>query len=620
MPKGRILAVDDQRYFRELIEGMLAEEGFDAQTAASGEEALRLLEHSAFDIVLTDLVMPGMDGSELVHRIKERDPDQDIVVVTGVVDVKTAVEAMKLGATDYLLKPFDRKTLGASFEAVLQRRRLRAEHARLLAENIEYLSERSLFERAIGLFAHLSVGPLAEKMIEGLCLETRAQGGVLWIAGEDESEALQLAAARGLVRLNEEPEILAAEDLAPEIRDGSTRSLFQEWGDGGPGVRPALYLPLRREGRVIGLVRLTDRLDGDEFDTVDRACAEKLAGFAGTALVNALRFRSLERRSLKELGTGAYIFEYFRDVVRNEIEKASRFGRSFSLLKLDLGPLDDLQRLGGRAAVDQWRAGVTEDLGRLLRTTDLLAAEGDRWLYALLPEADALGAAVLKQRAREDIERSDALMGIEPSVRPRPRLGVATYPGDGTQLESLMRALDSRVEEDRRSPVAALELDSISFAENLDALLAEGEAERPQTAQQITRFMLGEVGRRPRERGLLFVAPGEALAGALRDGLESLHGISTRTEIVVVGSGERPAFADSAVTWVPSELATGSRPFLIHFGDGPAYALVSDDGPSEDGARLFHTSQRSLIEYLALRLQSELSVPLAIWPHPEERA
>ena len=74
MPKARVLAVDDQRYFRELIEGLLTEEGYEVQTASSGEEALHLLERADFDIVLTDLVMPGMDGSELVQRVKEPRP------------------------------------------------------------------------------------------------------------------------------------------------------------------------------------------------------------------------------------------------------------------------------------------------------------------------------------------------------------------------------------------------------------------------------------------------------------------------------------------------------------------------------------------------------------------
>ncbi|HXV36870.1 MAG TPA: response regulator, partial [Myxococcota bacterium] len=72
MPKGRILAVDDQRYFRELLEGMLGEAGFEVQTASGAEEALRILERASFDILLTDLVMPQMDGNELVHRVKQR--------------------------------------------------------------------------------------------------------------------------------------------------------------------------------------------------------------------------------------------------------------------------------------------------------------------------------------------------------------------------------------------------------------------------------------------------------------------------------------------------------------------------------------------------------------------
>ena len=86
MPRARVLAVDDQRYFRELIEGVLIDEGYEVVTAASGEEALHVLARADFEIVVTDLVMPGMDGVELVRRVKERKPDQEIVMVTGVSD------------------------------------------------------------------------------------------------------------------------------------------------------------------------------------------------------------------------------------------------------------------------------------------------------------------------------------------------------------------------------------------------------------------------------------------------------------------------------------------------------------------------------------------------------
>ena len=175
MSKARILAVDDQRYFRELVEGLLQDEGFEVTTAASGEEALHILDREDFDVIVTDLVLPGIDGTELVRRIRERLPEQDVVVVSGVVDVKTAVEAMKLGAIDYILKPFNRAALIDSIEKILQRSRLRDEHARLMEENLEFMGVLSLLERAAGLFSTLAVEPLAERLVEGLCVEARAQ-------------------------------------------------------------------------------------------------------------------------------------------------------------------------------------------------------------------------------------------------------------------------------------------------------------------------------------------------------------------------------------------------------------------------------------------------------------
>ena len=196
MPKARVLAVDDQRYFRELIEGLLTDEGYEVVTASSGEEALHVLEREDFDVVITDLVMPGIDGTQLVQRIKQSLPDQEIVMVTGVVDVKAAVAAMKEGATDYILKPFDRKALSTSLEKILKRRRLHDEHARLMAENLEYMGVLSLYERAASLFSTLSLEPLAERLVEGLCLETGAQGGVLWVADELGSTRLRLIGLR----------------------------------------------------------------------------------------------------------------------------------------------------------------------------------------------------------------------------------------------------------------------------------------------------------------------------------------------------------------------------------------------------------------------------------------
>ncbi len=618
MPKARVLAVDDQRYFRELIEEFLTAEGFEAQTASSGEEALHLLERSAFDIVLTDLVMPGMDGSELVHRVKSRNPDQDIVVVTGVVDVRTAVDAMKLGASDYLLKPFDRRALSLCLDSILQKRRLQTEHARLLAENIEFMGERRLFERALGLFSTVAIQPLAERIVEGLCHETQAQGGVLWASSGDGD--FELAAARGIVRIDAEPEKLAPAQLPAELHDERTGSLLAPADPARADAAPALFVPLRREGELIGVVRLTDRLEGDAFDDIDRVCAQKFARHAEVAFANALRFSALEKRSLEDPASGAYTAQYFQDVARNEIEKASRFGRSFALAELDLGPLDELRRVAGDAGVQSLMAGVAEELARLLRASDLLAAGGERRFRVLLAEADALGASVLKRRALQALRASDLFRRHGDAARPDPQIGTAIYPRDGSTLEALLRVLGERVEEERRSPVRRLGLDRMTLAEGLQTLLEEGSPERAETAVQIARFVVSDVGRRPLERGLLYAAPGIALDGAVREGLESLRGAATRTELVVIADGERPRFDEPAVNWLSPARIPYLAPFVIHFGDGPAYALIRDAKEGSGTTRFFHTSDRSLVEHLAFRLQQDLAVPSQLPLGQEGRA
>jgi two-component system cell cycle response regulator len=609
MPKGRILAVDDQRYFRDLLEGMLTEAGFEVQTAAGAEEALLVLEHSNFDILLTDLVMPQMDGNELVHRVKQRNPDQDVVVVTGVVDVNAAVDAMKLGASEYLLKPFDCETLASTLEGVLQSRRLRNEHAKLLNENIEYMDERSLLQRAAALFGFLTIEPLAERIIDGLCVETGAQGGVLWVAANPESDSLELVAARGLVRVEGEQELVALADLPTELADSNARSAILHWGDRAGGEREAVYLALRDESQIVGLIRLTDKLGGEDFDPVDRSCAEKFAEFAQTALCNALRYRTLERRSVEDHATGATDFEFFYNAVRNEIEKANRHGRCFSILEVEIGPLDGLRAQFGDEAFRQWIGKAVAQLTRLQRSSDQLSIDGQGKFLVLLPETDALGAAMFKRRTFDEFQAGEALALLGPKSSAKIHVAVASYPSDGTQLESLLRMLDERIEDDGSSLVRDWVLDDKPIAACLESLLEDGVEERCEMIAKITEFVLNEPTRRSGNRSLLFAAPGEMLAESVASGLDSLRDRVGETAISVLGEPpkrEADDPEDSTVQWVSGQKLGDLPRFLIYFGEGSAYALICEDAPERDRVRFFQTCDRNLVEHLALQAQHEL--------------
>ncbi len=119
-----ILVVDDEEPFRRLLKKELARKGYSVEVAPDGSEALRLLRDRSFDVILLDVVMPGVDGISLMKQLKEEPGAPAIIVLTGKATVETAVEAMKNGAHDYLTKPYKLDELAIVIERTYEFRRL----------------------------------------------------------------------------------------------------------------------------------------------------------------------------------------------------------------------------------------------------------------------------------------------------------------------------------------------------------------------------------------------------------------------------------------------------------------------------------------------------------------
>ncbi len=106
MEKGRVLVIDDEAIVRVSCQRVLEPAGYEVVLTSRGDEAIELLEKERFDLVLTDLKMPDMDGLEVLKVIKERWPDIQVVIITGYGTISTAVQAIKKGAYEYIEKPF----------------------------------------------------------------------------------------------------------------------------------------------------------------------------------------------------------------------------------------------------------------------------------------------------------------------------------------------------------------------------------------------------------------------------------------------------------------------------------------------------------------------------------
>jgi cyclic di-GMP phosphodiesterase len=139
MDMDRILVVDDEEPIREIISSMLSSAGYKTRQAASGMEALAILHSTGeFELMLSDLMMAEMDGIALLERSKEKYPDMPVIMVTAVHDISVALAAIRNGAYDYLLKPFEREQLLAMVRRALEHRRLKLEN-RAYQSNLESL-------------------------------------------------------------------------------------------------------------------------------------------------------------------------------------------------------------------------------------------------------------------------------------------------------------------------------------------------------------------------------------------------------------------------------------------------------------------------------------------------
>jgi DNA-binding NtrC family response regulator len=145
--KSRILVVDDEEIVIRSCLRILGDDGdCEVEAAQDGLEALKKIDDSHYDVLILDIMMPKMDGLEVLRRVKETHPDIDVIMVTGLSQIETAVRSMKLGAFDYLPKPFDPDELKLVVKRALERRQLLQENLDLRSE----VSSKYRFENIIG--------------------------------------------------------------------------------------------------------------------------------------------------------------------------------------------------------------------------------------------------------------------------------------------------------------------------------------------------------------------------------------------------------------------------------------------------------------------------------------
>jgi len=435
----RAIVVDDDRLLRELIRDTLAPririEGCD-----SAEAALESLAAAPADLVITDLTMAGMTGLELLEQIRRSHPGTDCVLMTANASVESAVDALRLGAADYLTKPIRNGELSHVVDRILARRGLLAENERLrdALETVEScttlmrcLDPGEVYAVALDLLLH-GLGHDRGLVVFRRTSVPMSDG--LAFRGFDENESLHL---RAMIHGDKPFDIDALEGIE-RVTAGPLLQTFAEAGVVSEGG--ALVIPVRGREAEAGVIWLF--ADGRPFDDADLGRAAQIADHAGLALFNAERYSRAKERAFIDDVTEVYNARYLLQATEHEVRRAERYQKPLCVLFLDLDRFkrvnDEFGHLVGSQALRQL-SGV---LLQCIRQVDTLARYGGDEFTILLTDTDLETGRNVAERIRRTVGETVFEGGRDAPIHLSISIGVACFPEHGRDRDTLLDVAD----------------------------------------------------------------------------------------------------------------------------------------------------------------------------------
>jgi len=266
MIKNRILVVDDEEIVRQLLVRMFGEDQYYVEAVEGAEAALKILKGDSFNLLITDLRMPKVGGIDVLKEIKNINPYIEVIIITGYPTIELAVEAVKIGAFDFICKPFDLEQMRISVMRCLEKQKFNINHV-----NLGELA--SLFEISKTININTDMGALLARILDSALEIVKAKKGSILLPDEDTGE-LTVKAARG---------------LSEEATNNSNSSLSI----------PLVCKYLDSQENTLGVMNITDKISQEGFTEREQTLLSVLAGEAAMAIENANIYNQLQSKISK---------------------------------------------------------------------------------------------------------------------------------------------------------------------------------------------------------------------------------------------------------------------------------------------------------------------------------
>jgi two-component system, cell cycle response regulator len=437
MNQPTILVVEDELFFRHLYTELLSEDGYRVEAVETGEQALQHLRSGGVDIVLADLILPGISGLEVLRFCRNLNLPPEVILVTGHASTESAIQALKHGARDYLIKPFNPEELRHLVRVCLEQRRL-------LDENSLLQSQIRLYQKGQNLASQLEIEQLLPQAINVLLQELGGGRGFAYLA--EQSSSYQLF---GLTNLDEIAARATIQIIQDNVSQSSTMNLLQQQNLPNlpfASAHQVYLLPLLCQKQLKGAIVLINPEDS-LFSSIPKENLLFLSEQTGLGFENAYRFQGARELIYTDDLTGLYNHRYLKLTLDQEILRAERYDLQFSVVFIDLDHFKGINDTYGHLAGSKALREVAMLLRKSVREVDLLFRYGGDEFTALLVETDKNGAAVVSERFRRTIERHTFLAEDGLCAHLTATIGYATFPESAVDQKGVIDLADKAMYE-----------------------------------------------------------------------------------------------------------------------------------------------------------------------------
>ena len=447
VPPFNIIVADDEESIRSIVAEILEDEGYSVEAFANGKDALARVQQGGVHVVISDIRMPQMTGIELLEQVKTLDPNIEVIIMTSHASIETAIKAMRLGAYDYLTKPFeDLNLITTVVDRTIGKLELEIEVRKLL-EKLKKRNEeiQQLYQHTTELFSTLNLKEILLKSCQALH-EISHQQDVYCVTYDPTDKTAKLSAFFP----DSAYEAPSQKDKETGLSIAMTQDSMDQLGS-DPRLDAAVLEKLPVENAVLFPFNIDNHCQG--FYVINNlkgslnqsliSLLQQYVNNAAAQIDKAQLHATIESMAIHDDLTGLFNRRHFNTTLAKEITRAKRFNKPISVFLFDIDHFKNYNDQNGHPQGDRLLQEMSKLLLGTSRQTDVAARYGGEEFVVILTETDKAGAEIKAKRLCSLVAEHAFPNGdTQPLGKVTISGGYAEYPTDATSAEELIELAD----------------------------------------------------------------------------------------------------------------------------------------------------------------------------------